>query len=337
MTPWRELASPTGALWLWLIGPLLLLILQPVKEPRHVAPCVVPAVLLIVLAIESLPARKLRRAVMTLALALGGLQYTLVTRSEMETPYFLDRSLHWKEIDDQMLRSSNPAAYQRTRADLRHLHWKYDQNVVIAGFPANEALALTWQLYPAIVFDLDTLDDPQRSSERIPYQEFEDLYLFTAFNTYNRRCGWHSYYGTLSRDEVLANADFVIVHDAGSEPLEERFPDHVLKASIERRDGPVRLLRSRRPDTARYRTLYALEFLTRHPRLPEKEARVVTKELLMAAVLAGDDEEITALLRVFPSLRQEAPAARNIYWIGGYGSLVELSEQRLRAKRPGLP
>ncbi len=334
---WRDLACPRGALWLWLIGPLVLLIVQPVKEPRHVAPCALPAVLLIVLAIESLPTRALRAAVTAVALLLGGLQYALVTRGGMETPYLLDRSLHWKELGEQMARSGNPSAYERTRAELRPLHWKYDQNVAISGFPANEALALTWQLFPAVVFDLDTLDDPRRSSGSIPYTKFEDLYLFTAFNSYNRRCGWRWYYGTLSREEVLANADFVIVHEAGTEPLEERFPDHALVTAIERRDGVIRLLRSRQPDSVPYRTLYAREFLARNPGLPQEEVRVVAKELLMAALLAGDDAEIAALLRGFPSLRQEDPATRNIYWIAGYGALVELSEQRLRAGSPARP
>lgn len=334
---WRDLAGPRAALWLWLIGPLLLLIVLPVKEPRHVAPCAVPAVLLIVLAIEALPSRTLRASGMAVALLLAGVQYGLVTRGGLETPYFLDRSLHWQEIGDAMIGSVDPAAYAQTRGDLRAMHWKFDQNVAIAGFPANEALALAWQLFPAVVFDLETLDDPRHSSGRIPYTTFEDLYLFTALNIYNRRCGWHAYYETLSRDTIVGNAEFVIVLDPGAGSLEDRFPGHALLASVERRDGIVRVLRSREPHSVPYRTLYAREFLARNPGLPEDEALVVAQELLMAAVLAGDDAEVGALLRAFPALRREAPSSRNIHWIGGYGTLVELSRQRLRAGAANRP
>ncbi len=136
---------------------------------------------------------------------------------------------------------------------------------------------------------------------------------------------------------MLANADFVIARDTGSKPRKEQFPDHALVALIERRDGFIRLLRSRRPATIPYRTLYAREFLTRNPGLPEDEARLVAKELLMAAVLAGDEAEVSALLRAFPSLQRDAPATRNIYWIGGYDRLVELSEQRMRSGSPVRP
>jgi len=333
---WDALASPRTALWLWLIGPLLLLIVQPVKEPRHVAPCVVPAVLLLVLEIEALPKRGWRAAALGLALGLAAVQYAAVTWGAMEAPYFLDRSLHWRQIGDWMTSSDDPSRYARTRPDLRPLHWKYDHNIAIAGFPANEALALTWQAFPAVVFDLDTLDDAQ-GAEEIPYRSFQDLYVLTAFNTYNRRIGWRHYYRTLSREQIVANADFVIVNDAGPEELAERFPEHALMASIERKGGVVRILRSSRPATEPYRALYAREFLARHPGLPADELRVVASELLMAAALSGDAVQVRALLREFPFLRDAAPEARNIYWIGGYPVLRELSDRLLRVQRPELP
>ena len=70
---WSQMLTPRATLWLWLIGPLILLVPQLVKEPRHVAPCIVPAILLIVSAIESIERRTLRLAMLALlARGFGG-------------------------------------------------------------------------------------------------------------------------------------------------------------------------------------------------------------------------------------------------------------------------
>ena len=327
---WRGLASPRAMLWLWLVGPLLLLILQPVKEPRHVAPCVIPAVLLLVIGIEGVPGRRVRTALLALAVSLAGVQFIAVTTGRVETPYFLDRALQWESIRDRMIQSSSVARYGDTPEALRLLHWKYDQNIAIAGFPANEALALAWQAFPGVVFDLETFEEPERSSDRLPYSRFEDLYILTAFNSYNRRCGWRWYYHTLSREAVVANADFVILNEVGTGDGAQRFPDHVRVGSIPRESGSIHILRSRRSPTTPYRALYAREFLRRNPALPEEERRVVANERLTAALLGGYDERARAILRRYPLLASAEPTVRNIYWIGGYETIARLARERLR-------
>jgi hypothetical protein len=321
---WLDPAGPRAALWLWLIGPLLLLVVHPLKEPRHAAPCVVPAVLLLVLGIEALP-KRVARVGLTVAVLLALGQYAAVTSHRVETPYFLDRSLHYQEIRDRML-EADARAYRRTPPDLRMPHWRYNQNVAIAGFPANEALALTWQGFPGVVFDLDSFDDARRFSDEIPFRQFEDLFFLAGVNTYNRRCGWHGYYRTLSRGAVVANADFLILNDVDASMLPGRFPGHDRVATLERQGGSVHVLRSRGPTTP-FRTLYARAFLERNPELGDDETRVILRELLMVAALEGDAAQVRALLREFPILGEREQTVRNIYWIGGYPALIDWARQ----------
>lgn len=316
------------ALWLWLLGPLVLLIVHPLKEPRHVAPCVVPAVLLLVLGIEALPRRALRLVATALALVLAGIQYLGVTLSWWQTPYFLDRPLHYAEIREQLRARGDAGIDRETPPGLRGLLRRYDRNVAIAGFPANEALALTWQGFPGVVFDLDTFEDPKRFFGRVAFTRFEDLYFLAAINTYNRRCGWRWYHPTLPRETVVANADFLIVNGGRPEELAARFPDHELVATIAREPGQIHVLRTRGP-TIPYRTLYARRFLAQGS-VSGPERRVVARELLMVAALAGDGAQARALLREFPILR--APGeVRNIYWISRYPALEHLADRRLSA------
>lgn len=333
---WRRAGTsastdPTSSpmvLWLWLLGPLLLLTLQPVKEPRHVAPCAIPAVLLVVLGIEALPKRAVRAALTTAALVLAVAQFALVTGGRIEKPYFLDGPLHYAELRSQMMTSTGDGLYRRTPPELKLLHWKYNQNVAIAGFPANEALALTWQGFPGVVFDLDTFRDPTRLDDRIPYEAFEDLFFLAGVNTYNRRCGWKRYHRTLSRETVIANADFLILNDVDASESARRFPNRQHLATLDRRGGSIQLLQARGPTTP-YRALYARKFLERHPSLADGEVRTVAEELLIAAVLGGDASGARGLVREFSVLRDPSVAARNIYWIGGYPALLDLTRRRI--------
>ena len=329
---WREPANAVAMLWLWLLGPLLLLIVQPVKEPRHVAPCVVPAVLLVTLGIEGLPSRGLRSAAKGLALSLAALQFAAVTVFRIETPYFLDGRLDWEQVTTRMLASGEASNVDWASSEPARLLWNYRQNIAIAGFSANESLAWTWLFFPGVVFDLETFETPERLSAEIPYRRFEDLYLFTAFNTYNRRCGWRHYLQTLSRQLVVDNADFVIVKGDASGGASRDFPNHTLLASIERADGIIRVLRSRLPTTTPYRELYARSFLEWNPGLPESERLVVANELLFAAALGRDDQKIGQVLRAFPSLRNRTTEPRNIYWIAGYDAIGRAAAERIRTR-----
>jgi len=320
---WSDLAGPQAALWLWLLGPLVLLIAQPVKEPRHVAPCVAPAALLVALFIGRVDRRGARNALLAGAATLAAIQFLLVTRGVIETPYFLDRPLHWEEIRAAMLESTDSPFYRQTPDAARALHWSYNQNVALDGFSANEALAVTWQLFPGVTIDLETLADPARLSSEIPFAQYEDLFLLSAFNTYNRRSGWRHYTEALAREEAIRNAGFVLVNARSPEPNAAHFPDHDRAATIARDGGGwIHVLRARLPVTP-YRVIYAQHFLARNPALPDAERRVVSADLLMAAVLGGYRARAENLLRRNPELRDAFGAMRNIYWIGGYDALID--------------
>lgn len=323
-------AGSQALLWLWLLGPLVALIAQPAKEPRHVAPCVVPAILLIVAGIEALPTRRVRNAIFAASVGIAFVQFGAVTLGGMSIPYFLDRPLHPSEILEKMSASSDLDRYRGTPAGSRLLHWKYNQNVALIGFPANEALAMTWQAFPGVVFDLDTFDTVAGSTRSVPYRSFEDAYLFAAFDTYNRRCGWDGYYQMLSRKQIVENADFVIANGIDPARAAQQFPQHALLGTIDRGSEAIAIFRAR-GDTVPYRTLYGRNFLARNPSLHPSEIQVVANDLWMAASLEGDLEGRQALLREFPQLRPRQFKGRNIYWIGGYGEMIELATSR----RPG--
>jgi hypothetical protein len=320
----RQLASPRAAIWLWLLSPVLILILHPLKEPRHVAASIVPAVLLVVAGIEGISNLRMKRAALSCAVVLAGVQYLAVTQGMIETPYFLDRSLHYKELRDQMLTTDTRRLYQRSPEPVHALHWNFNQNVAIAGFASNEALSLVWQGFPGVVFDLDTFDDPDGHFDDVPYERFEDLFFLAGINSYNRRCGWHGYQATLSRDTVVAHAEILILNDESNGEILKQFPNHKHFASIAREQGTIHLLRST-TRTEPYRALYAREFLRRHPNLDKEEIKVVGIELLLTALLDGNLSLAKAIRREFGLHQDTTPPLRNIYWIAGYPKLIELT------------
>ncbi len=129
-------SSPRAVLWLWLLGPVTLLVLQPVKEPRHVAPCVVPAVLLAVMAIEAVPRRAWRRGLLAAGLRRRGAAVLRRDRHGLETPYFLDRAIHLDALDSRDDACERRRTLRGTPPALRALHWKYDHSFALVGFPA---------------------------------------------------------------------------------------------------------------------------------------------------------------------------------------------------------
>jgi hypothetical protein len=250
----------------------------------------------------------------------------------VEVPYFIDRPMKMASIEEEMRRADARASQLDMADHARQLRWKYNQNVAISGFTANEALALKWNLFPAVVFDLEIVDSANRlelRSEGIPYRRFEDLYVFTSMNAYNRRCGWHHYYSTLPRRQVIANADFVILRSVDEFELESHYPDHDPVARVEQHRDAIVLLRNRR-NTTPYRSLYARRFLERNRALPAEELRLVALELLMSRVLAGYEGSLDALTREFPILLDGQSPARNIYWFGGYGPVIELADRLIQ-------
>jgi len=331
-TRWSDLCGRRAVLWLWLLGPLVLLIAQPVKEPRHVAPCVVPAVLLLFLGLEAIPWRRVRLVLIGSTPALAVMQYLAVTLGLVHVPYFIDRPLHVKEIRRHMVEADHDrSVYRLTPPNLRMDHWRYNQNVVIAGFEPNAALALVWELHPAVVFDLETYSAPDTPAARIPYERFEDLFILTGFNVYNRRCGWRQYYATLDRVEIIEHADFIVLKNVEAAHASRLYPGHDLVDTFAADDGPIQLLGTRQRQPS-YRSLYARRFLRRNQKLPEAERVTVAKEMLVTTALRGDFEAAEHIIRDFPSLARGGDS-RNIYWIRAYRPLFKLTNVLLRRYR----
>ncbi len=343
-----SLTGATASLWMWLAGPLLLLTLQKVKEPRHLAPCVVPAVILIVMGIEGLRRSDVRGGLIAAAVLAACVQYAGVTRSGWETPYFLDRPLHMDRIVAAMQAAvPDDAVDAGTPPELRELHWKFNRNVAISGFEPNAALALTWRLFPAVTYDLDALEpaggatnaakeDSLRSAAgSARYSTFEDLFILAAFNTYNRRCGWPVYHATLPREDVLRHAEFVLARGGAPAEMASRYAGHKVVASLDLEGSPLHVLVSSQGGVTPYRALFAERFLAGHPGLGEAERGVIARELLYVDVLHGNLREADGLLARFPALREGGGARRNIYWIGAYTQLQELARQRYLRSRGG--
>lgn len=331
VTPWRwwrtlrwsTLAGHRAALWLWMLGPMVLLILQPVKEPRHAAPCVIPAVLLIFIGLENILSRRLRITLIILAAIIGIIQYITITRGFLHVPYFMDRPTHIKEIRNQVLAADpNKKIYRFTPRNLRWLHWFFNQNIAIGGFDPNTALTITWAFQPGIVFDLDTMDDPNQLSDRIPYRRFEDLLIFSSFNTYNRRCGWHWYFLPLSRQQVIDNADFLLLKNIEQSKAEQQFPHFQVVTTIRTGNGPILLLRSDHTGRKPFREMYAREFLKRHPSLSPVEQNTIGFDLRLTAALGGNMTASLDISRQFPGLNQLPLQKRYIYFIGNHGNIL---------------
>ncbi|MFT5443958.1 MAG: hypothetical protein ACI8W3_003009 [Myxococcota bacterium] len=279
---------------------------------------------------EELGSVKARRVAMALAVLLACVQYALVTSRSIDTPYFMDGPMQYAEVKQQVEMADDRAMYEQTPVGMRELHRNYNRNTALIGFAPNEALALTWQAFPGVTFDLETFDDEAATFEQTPYEQFEDLFFLAGINTYNRRCDWHVYQHSLGRDEVLANADIVIVNNKQGGELTLDLPDHVEFAIIVGESGQIHLLRAKQ-STVPYRSLYARNFLSRHQNLENGERYVIAKELLMAAALDGDSRRVRAIQREFRgvaagSVGEGAP--RNIYWIGGYPELLEIADKR---------
>lgn len=348
LTPWLLLAAATAirraagrslppseatvSLWLWLLGPLVLLSWLPVKEPRHALPCLVPAVLLIAQGLETFSRPRLRAALTAAAGVAAVVQLAAVTHHWVETPYFLDRPLRIEALARVLARADAPAVLH-TPPPLRGLHWKYLHDFGLIGFSANEALAFSWWAFPGVVYDLETRRSPQAGPEGIEALPFEDPYLTAAFDTYNRRCGGRLYSAPLTGDEVLRHADFVLWRRDGERGAAPALPGRRRVASLDRGADRVHVYARAAPGES-LRERAARRYLEGHPRLDLQEVHVLAFELAMARALEGDPGRLQALLDEFPVLRTGAAPPRNIYWIGGYPELVEWSRRRIAALAP---
>ncbi len=317
---WRR----DALLWLWFLGPLLILILQPVKEPRHVAPCVVPAVLLIFRGIEHVQHRQLRFGLVGALIMVASLQYAAIATRLVYCPYFMDKPVRAAEIDRAIVGSVS------TAADAKRLNeqGKFLFNFAVAGFGRNEALSLVWQFHPGVVYNLDLFEHDLRALDT-PLREFEDLYTYESFNTYNWRCRYPVRYESLERQTVVDQADFLIVKGADFDRLAEDYPLHRLVERVSAADGDIAILSQPFRDSEHYRVHYGRRFLQQNQNLNELELNTVYFDMAMADFYRIPFRP-KALLQAFPSDYSPGQEARPIHYYSTYNVLLPSFEKAYR-------
>ena len=314
-------------LWLWLLVPLLLLTFQAVKEPRHIAPAALPALLLVVAGIERIRVTALRSCLVVALIVLALVQYLAVTRADHFCPYRFATPLAPADVEREMVKA-DPERLRHAGGDGRIdiNRWRFTRSIALSGFDRNESLALAWYFAPGIVFDLDI---PQWVAGRDrPYERFEDLFYFSALNIYNARCGWPSYLRSLSREEVIANADYLLLAgDSGEDRT--RWPRFEEIARFDQGKGIALLARSA-PGDRSFREVYAARFLMHREPKEEIELNTIYFSLFMSERLCGRIPDRERLLAGFPERFVPGPDRRNIYWIAHDFPLAALAERSYR-------
>ncbi|MFH1680317.1 MAG: hypothetical protein ABIH26_06685 [Candidatus Eisenbacteria bacterium] len=315
----RLFAGPAGSpgerfrvLALWLLLPLVLFMFQAVKEPRHAAPVAVPAVLLVLGALQRVRRPRLRGLLLAAAAFVSIGQYLALTRGAVFCPYRLAAALDPTGIEETMVRADpekGPMRMPDGRLDINR--WRFTRSLALSGFDRNEALALAWHFSPAVVYDLDL---PQWSEEDArAFERFEDLFYFAALNSYNARCGWPRFYFTLERSAVARDADFVLVKGDGEDARGELAAREVVGAVG--REGEIRVLAPLEPSARSFRDLYARDFLRRSSPADPRELNTIYFSLFMGDRLAGRETPAAELLDGFPPSFRPGRERRNVFWI----------------------
>ena len=326
---WEWLLTPRATLWLWLIGPLILLIPQTVKEPRHVAPCIVPAVLLIMLAIDSIPKPVFRIAALVVICVVSAIQYFMITTGIVHTPYFLDRPLAADALQRELaLPDIDQPNYLPTPPPLLRDHWRFNQNILLLGFEPNEALAISWALWPAVVVDMDIYRDPRNMSTGLDAEKFQDLSIVSIFNTLNRRCGWETYKFPIIQEAAVQNADYLFVKNVKSDEVRDRYDSY--QSIFQHRVGGATLevYKNEKPDRESFRMMYAKKVLSENPDLNEQEQNTIAFDLRLNAALRGDIATAREVENLFPAITAMAYPRREIYFIAGIGDLLHREVER---------
>ncbi|RPJ43967.1 MAG: hypothetical protein EHM19_07570 [Candidatus Latescibacterota bacterium] len=321
-----------GALALWFLVPIVFFTFQVVKEPRHVAPCVVPAVLLVVAALERLRGARLRALLPGALLLVAVGQYLLLTRGVWNCPYRLAGPLSPREIEQTMVRADpekGPMLGAGGRLDINR--WRFTRSIAIRGFEPNEALALAWWFAPAVVYDLSLV--PADEAGSVAFERFEDLFYFAALDIYNARCGSGGRTFTLGREDVVGAADFLLVRGGGDE-IRAAFPEHEIAATFSGRETTV-LLAPQGPRADSYRDLYARAFLERSPPADTRERNTIFFSLFMSSVLRGESRSREELLAGFPAGFEPGSDRRNIFWIAHDFPLQAFADRAFAARFGG--
>jgi hypothetical protein len=320
-------------LWMWFLVSLAVLTLPQVKEPRHVAPAVFPALMLMVLGISRIQNSISRMTLMALAVFLSLSQYLLVTRHLRSTPYFLDRPSYQSDILKSMESVDfKKDVYTDSNGNFDIYRWKFTKNFAITGYDPPMALALTWNLGPGVTYDIDFMKESSAKLSRFGFENFEDLYFLESFNIYNRQCLWNSNYITLDYQTVLDNADYLIAGEASPKDLKGLYPKFRLVQQWETDKGAVSLLQAIAPSKVSYRTLYARRYLAVGKLNPETYSALYL-DLVMNASLRQDSAQIVALQKELKPRLDHMSKPKNIYWVQDRTTLIAQMNSYLKNKK----
>lgn len=311
-------------LWAWFIVSLAVLSIPQVKEPRHVAPVILPALLLIVLGISRIKQVALKILITSLLLFLSIIQYVLITSHLLNIPYLIDRPSYQDELVKAMVdNDNNKDIYIDSKGNFDFSHWKFTRNFVITGYDPAMALSLTWNLGPGVVYDIDFMKDPQAKKSRYGFNNFEDLYFLEAFNTYNRQCLYKTTYESLDSATVIENADFLIAgEETSSSKLESFYNKFHMVHQWKTEKGTVSLLKANNPSLNTYRTIYGRAYLSNGKMNPETFSAIYF-DLLMNVALRHDATAIVDLQKELQPHLNSMAKPKNIYWIRNRIELID--------------
>jgi hypothetical protein len=315
----------TADLWLAFLVPLVVFALIPVREPRHLMPVMVPLLMLTGLGVFRLVGESSRRrglAAVALSL-LAVAQYGVVAAERVPVSYLLDQPIRREAVLEGLFRASPDAAtfiLPDGRPDAER--WRFTRNTVLSGLDPDEALALTWALIPGVTINLDGYpDDGDRVSD-IGYQVYTDLFLLSAFNTYNQRCGWPAWYQTLDRETAIAHANGAVVAVPGNEPPPD-WPGFRTVANLPLEDGrSIFLLIPETPPSTSFRRLYGERYLAGRTDAHEAVLNAVYRDLFLDAFLRGDQSSLENLPSLFPQGFVPGRAMHEIYFFPVYQNLL---------------
>jgi hypothetical protein len=310
-------------LWVWFIVSLAVLSIPLVKEPRHIAPAILPAIFLIVLSISRIKRTGIKIFVTSSLLLLSLVQYILILGHQLNLPYLLDRPSYYNELVKSMVNcDTNKMIFIDPKGNFDFSHWKFTRNFVVTGYDPAMALSLTWNLSPGVVYDIDFMKDPHAKKSNFGYNNFEDLYFIEAFNTYNHQCLYKTNYESLDSATVIENADFLIAGEETSamklQSLNNRF--HLIQ-QWKTRKGTVSLLKANIPSLQTYRTLYDRLYLSNGKMNPETYSAIYF-DLLMNVALRHDSVAIFDLQKELQPLLNSMAKPKNIYWIRNRKELI---------------
>jgi len=187
------------------------------------------------------------------------------------------------------------------------------------------------------VMDLDAFNDPRRRPLGHAYAAFHDLYLLSAFNIYNHRCGWPGFYETLTREQALATADalLAVVPAEGLPPDVPGFKPVTHLAW--RPTHHLALYLPEKPPRISFRRAYAEQYLMHNPQASVPELNAVFRDLLMDATLRGKAASVMETRTLFPAGFEPGSNIANIYFLPGYAQLIEQMNQRINAALSKAP